>query len=138
MANSDGTQKAVVNVGAVIIGIFFFFLFCVSPVILPSEIGSYPAKKMPDNSLMPLNRTIYKISPMSDTIVYWTPGIAGTPQKLVNCAIRNKKNWVGYYPDGSGPVEMRKGKEVADDNYPDEIYIGKYHWWLLHFKSNFQ
>lgn len=132
MANKGSTKQTVENVGAIFIGILIFFYFFIWPEVLPSQIGSYPAQKQLDQSLMPLNRTIYKVNPLLHTIIYWMPGIYETPHKLVNCVVRDKKNWVGHYPDGSGSVEMRKGKIATKD--PNEVYIGKYHWWLRHFE----
>jgi len=132
MANGEGSKKAVENIGAIFLGLILFFFFFIRPDTLPSQIGSYPAQKQPDQSLMPLNRTVYKVNPLLHTIIYWMPSINETPRKLVDCVVRDKKNWVGHYPDGSGSVEMRKGKIVSED--PNEVYIGKYHWWLRHFE----
>ncbi|MCJ7778068.1 MAG: hypothetical protein MUP16_07135, partial [Sedimentisphaerales bacterium] len=52
---------------AVIVGVWFTIIFG----ILPKEIGSYPAQKQGDGTLMPLNRTIYKVHPFTQTIIYW-------------------------------------------------------------------
>jgi len=131
MINKGRNKQTVEEVGAILIVILIFFYFFIWPEVLPSQIGSYPAQKQLDQSLMPLNRTIYKVNPLLHTIIYWMPRIYETPHKLVNCVVRDKKNWVGHYPDGSGFVEMRKGKIVTED--PNEVYIGKYHWWLRHF-----
>ncbi|MCX5637391.1 MAG: hypothetical protein NTX52_06830 [Planctomycetota bacterium] len=131
MSNGKGSKNAVENVGAIFLGLIFFFFIFIWTDILPSQIGSYPVRKQPDQSLIPLNRTVYKVNPMLHTIIYWMPGIDETPRKLVDCVVRDKKNWIGYYPDGSGSVEMRKGKIVTGG--PNEVYIGKYHWWLRHF-----
>jgi hypothetical protein len=120
------------NSGAIFLILILFFFFLVWPDILPSQIGSYPTQRQPDQSLIPLNRTIYKVNPLLHTIIYWMPGIDETPRKLVDCVVRDRKNWIGYYSDYSGFVEMRKGKIVTDD--PNEVYIGKYHWWLRHFE----
>ena len=132
MADRKDSKEVVESIVAVFLSLIFIFFFFVWPAILPSQIGSYPAQKHPDQSLMPLNRTVYKVNPLLHTIIYWMPGIDETPHKLVNCVVRDKKNWVGHYPDGSGSVEMRKGKIATED--PNEVYIGKYHWWLRHFK----
>ena len=131
MANEESSKKTVESIGAVFIGIIIFLYFFILPDVLPSQIGSYPAQRQSDQSLIPLNRTVYKVNPLLHTIIYWMPGLYETPRKLVDCVVRDKKNWVGHYPDGSGSVEMRKGKIVTED--PNEVYIRKYHWWLRHF-----
>lgn len=129
---SDGEDsKTAETIGAAFLALIIFFLLFIRPEILPSQIGSYPAQKQPDQSLITLNRTVYKVNPLLHTVIYWTPGIHEIPRKLVGCVVRDKKNWVGYYSDGSGSVQMRKGKIVTED--PNEVYIGKYHWWLRHF-----
>jgi len=130
-AKEQGTKQAVETVGGVFLGLIFLFYFFVWPDVLPSRIGGYPVQKQADESRIPLNRTVYKVNPLLHTIIYWMPGVDETPRKLANCVVRNKKNWIGYYADGSGSVEMRKGKIVSED--PNEVYIGKYHWWLRHF-----
>lgn len=131
MENVKRITTTVETIGAVFIAFFFIFWFVVWPDIFGEQIGSYPAMRQADGNLIPLNRTIYKVNPLMQTIIYWTPGIYETPRKLVGCAVRNKKNWMGYYPDSSGSVEMRKGKIVPED--PNDIYLGRCHWWLLHF-----
>jgi len=132
MENEKRITTAVETIGAVFIAFFFIFLFVVWPDIFGEQIGSYPAMRQADGTLIPLNRTIYKVNPLMQTIIYWMPGIDETPRKLVDSAVRNKKNWIGYYSDGSGAVEMRKGKIVTDD--PNDIHVGRWHWWLLHFR----
>ena len=132
MANEESTKRTAETIGAIFVGMLFTFYFIIWPEVFPSQIGSYPAQRQPDQSLIPLNRTVYKVNPLSHTIIYWMPGIDETPRKLVNCVVRDKKNWAGHYPDGSGSVEMRKGKIVTEG--PNEVYIGKYHWWLRHFE----
>ncbi len=132
MENEKHTKKAVESVGGILIGIILICWFIVWPEIFPTEIGSYPAMRAEDGNLIPLNRIIYKVNPLMQTIIYWMPGVQETPQKLVNCAVRDRKNWIGYYTDDSGAVEMRKGRIVTDD--PNDIYVGRYRWWLLHFE----
>lgn len=130
MANEESTR---LNVDvAICAGILFTFFLVVGWDVLPSQIVSYPARKQSDQRLLILNRTVYKVNPLLHTIIYWMPGIDGTPCKLVDCVVRDKKNWVGHYPDGSGSVEMRKGKNVSED--PNIVYIGMCHWWLLFFE----
>jgi len=131
MENEKHVVRAVENVSVVFIATILFFWFIIWPDIFGEQIGSYPAQRLANGTLMPLNRTIYQVNPLMQTIVYWMPGIYETPYKLVNCAVRNKENWIGYYPDGSGTVEMRKGRIVTDD--PNDIQVGRCHWWLLHF-----
>lgn len=132
MENEKRTTEAV-GVLAVFILCFFLgvFLFDIVPNFFPTQIVSYPARRLADGTLMPLNRTTYKVNPLMQTIIYWTPSICEMPGKLVDCVVRNRKNWIGHYPDGSGTVGMHKGKIVTGD--PNDIYVGCCHWWLLTF-----
>ena len=132
MENGKLINRNIETVGAIIIAAIFLFWIFLFPEITPKKIGSYPAQRLTDGTLMPLNRTIYKVNPLMQTIIYWMPGINETPSRLVDCAVIDKKNWIGYYPDGSGAAKMRKGRIVTDD--PNDIYVGRCHWWLLHFE----
>ena len=132
MENGKLISRNIETVGAIIIAAIFLFWIFLFPEITPKKIGSYPAQRLTDGTLMPLNRTIYKVNPLMHTIIYWMPGIDETLKKLIECAVRDRKNWIGYYLDGSGAVKMRKGRIVTDD--PNDIYVGRCHWWLLHFE----
>ena len=46
--------------------------------------------------------------------------------------MRDHKNWIGYMPGGTGPVEMRKGKRVVYAGDPNVVFLGRSHWWLVH------
>jgi hypothetical protein len=131
MKNEKRNTQAVGIIEGVLIFFLLVFLFDVGPDLLPTQIVSYPASRLADGTLLPMNRTTYKVNPLMQTIVYWMPGIDETPRKLVDCVVRDKKNWIGYFPDRSGTVEMRKGRIVTD--YPNYIYVGRCHWWLLTF-----
>ena len=93
------------------------------------QITSYSAWKGEDGEWIPLNRTVYKVNPAEQTIIYWAPGIYEVPNKLVNCIVRDRKNWVGEYLDGSGKVMMENGREVSDQE--GIIYIGRIRWQLM-------
>jgi hypothetical protein len=135
MENEKRTTEAVGVLAVFIASVLGFFLgvflFDIVPNFFPTQIVSYPARRLADGTLMPLNRTTYKVNPLMQTIIYWMPGIDEMPGKLVDCAVRNRKNWIGYYPDGSGAVGMHKGKIVTGD--PNDIYVGRCYWWLLNF-----
>lgn len=113
---------------------FFFWILLIGLAIFlfgdtfSNHITSYPIIKK-ENFTMALNRTIYEVNKKEQTIIYWMPGLEIPPEKLVDCVVRDKKNWIGYFPDRSGHIEMRKGKIVSNEN--DTIYVGKLHWWLL-------
>lgn len=132
MENGKHTKQIVETIVAVFFAAILIFWFFVWPAIFPTPIGSYPVQRQEDGTLIPLNRTIYKVNPLMQTIIYWMPGIDESPKRLIGCAVRDKKNWSGYYPDGSDTVKMCKGKIATVD--PNEIYVGRYHWWLLHFE----
>lgn len=130
--NTKRITQAVEGVGVVFIAAVLFFWMFGWADISSKQIGSYPTQRLADGTVIPLNRTIYKVNPFVHTVIYWMPDIDETPRSLVNCTVRDKKNWVGSYYDGSGTVEMRKGRIVTDD--PNITYVGRSHWWLLHFE----
>ncbi|HBG27596.1 MAG: hypothetical protein A2Y10_15840 [Planctomycetes bacterium GWF2_41_51] len=135
MENSKTVIRPTENIGFILILIAILFYFFIMPDIVPQEVTSYPAQKLENGKLLPLNKTVYKVNPFMQTIIYWMPGIAETPSKLVNCIIKDRKNWIGYYSDGSGLVEMRKGKLVPNNVPNDYIYINRFHWWMLSLKN---
>jgi hypothetical protein len=105
-----------------------------------SEITVYPAmcKGVLKNGhcnglLIGLNRTTYKVSFKRQEIVYWMPGIYEQPRRLVNCVVRDRKNWVGEYQDGSGKEIMIKGKLSEEPPSKYYFYVTKWRWWYAHF-----
>ncbi|MFC1764084.1 hypothetical protein ACFL6U_18670 [Planctomycetota bacterium] len=129
-------RRRTVTFFAFLTGVLIVLAWHMISVILPSTIGSYPAQKLENGDLRPLNRTIYKVNPFTQTVIYWKPGVNETPKRLVDCVVRNKKNWIGYFPGGSGPVQMLKGTRVRYTNDPDNIvYVDDLRWWLLHYTS---
>jgi hypothetical protein len=84
-----------------------------------------------------LNRATYRINEARAEVTYWHPGLDFEPLKLINCTIRNNRNWTCDYPDGMGSVSMRDGltkRNTADKN-DGWIYVRKYQWWYLHVAS---
>lgn len=135
MADRENTKRITLtskNVGIIFIAAVVFFRIFIWADISSKQIGSYPAQRLADGTVITLNRTIYKVNPLVQTVIYWMPDFDEPPRSLVNCTVRDKKNWVGSYYDGLGTVEMRKGRIVSDD--PNFIYVGRLHWWLLHFE----
>ena len=129
MNNENRVIKALGELGvALIVLSACFWRFVVVPEVCPS-IGSYPTKKNASGNDTPLNRTIYKIYPLTQAIVYWMPGFDETPRRLVNCVVRSEENWIGYYPDQSGSVQMLKGKIVTEDVAIN--YVSWWRWWLM-------
>ena len=121
-------------------------LFAVFLVILcvGSSCGSfdgtvtvYPVGKFSktDTETHPLNRTVYKVSFETQTVVYWMPGLYEVPERLVNCKVRDKYNWQGEYPDHSGEVKMVDGVIINDD--PDVKYVSSIYWHYLNSKGKF-
>lgn len=124
----DEEKTTRINTGIITL-VLFLLTFIWWNVLFSSEIVSYPTTK-DNNNTLPLNRTIYKVNESEQTVIYWMPGFSNPPSKLANCVVRDKKNWIGHYPDGSGSVYMSKGKIVPDENI-DLKYVNKYYWWLL-------
>jgi hypothetical protein len=124
-------MKIVQIVGGILIVISLVLFFAGAFGNGNEKIVSYPAMKQPDGTLTPLSKTTYRVNSLTQTIIYWMDlgTILDTPGKLVDCVVRDKKNWSGYYPDKSGRVQMYKGKIIFDD--PNTISIGRCHWWFI-------
>ena len=93
----------------------------------------YPTMNAISGERVTLWRTVYKASFEAQTVVYWYPWWRETPEKLINCTVRDKNNWVGEYADHSGKVEMVDGRIVTDT--PGRIYGSSFYWWSLKFKE---
>jgi hypothetical protein len=98
----------------------------------------YPVGKFSksDTKTHPLNRTSYKASFETQTVVYWMPGLMEALQRLVNCAVRDKYNWRCARPENlSWEIRMVDG-EIADHD-PDVKYVYSFVWHYLNIKSHF-
>jgi hypothetical protein len=116
---------------SVFLMIFWVLTSCGSS--FDGSVTVYPTRKTDTGKRFPLNRTTYKASFETQTVVYWMPGLYEVPQRLVNCIVRDKYNWVGEYIDHSGKVQMVDGKIVNDT--PDTIYVSSFSWWYLVIKG---
>ena len=93
----------------------------------------YPTKKTFSGERIPLMRIAYKASFETQMVVYWYPGWRDIPERLINCTVRDKYNWVGEYIDHSGKVEMVDGRIISKT--PDTIYVSFFYWWYLVIKE---
>jgi hypothetical protein len=93
-----------------------------------------------------LNPTTYRVFADQQLVVYWTPGIRDTPEKLSNCVVRDIRNWVCKYNDGSAELQMNDGvfsestnrnmytKEGFDFHVEFEArtrYVSMWRWWQI-------
>ena len=108
------------------------------------EVTVYPAKcyeqlKSVENCrrYYSLHRTRYKINEARAEVTYWMPdledtGLAQQVARLVDCAIRDARNWTCQYPDGSGTVTVRDGQEKQYNIAGYQvIYVRKHQWWAM-------
>jgi len=114
-------------------------MFLISLCVLTScgssfdgSVTVYPTEKTFSGKRIPLLRTAFKASFETQTVVYWYPGIRETPERLINCTVRDNYNWVGEYIDHSGRVEMVDGRILSYS--PNKVYVSSFYWWYLHFK----
>ncbi len=78
-----------------------------------------------------LRTTNYRVVPERGEVVYWADEQIEL-NKLVNCAIRDSKNWTCTYHDGSGPVVARDGLLPAYlTGARPTISLRRYQWWYL-------
>jgi len=110
----------------IVIGIVFGWAWLAT---FGGRIGSYPAVRLANGSLRYLPRTIYKVNPSSQTVVFWKPGVCNTPQRLTDCVVFDRRNWTGHY--GIKWVEMQKGKRTYEFEGTNIVPIGSLHWWFL-------
>lgn len=83
--------------------------------------------------LLPLNKSVYKISYQNQSVIYWTPNIFEEPRRLYNCIVRNKNNWSCEYSDKSAKLIMINGKfseEVKNNSFNNnDSYVSRLRWW---------
>ena len=105
---------------------------------LRNQVTVYPVLETKDLGLLPLNRTVYKIFPDSQIVIYWSPGINEVPRKLAKCVVRDRLHWQCEYPDRSATLTMNDGefKELsAQKGHVDNLkYVSCWKWWMLHFR----
>jgi hypothetical protein len=100
----------VVILGIIIISRIFDWGF------LTSEITSYSVQckeKLELGSckepLVVLNPTTYKVSSGEQEVLYWIEGVGGI-DRLIKCAVKDRKNWSCKYNDESGEFGFTDGR----------------------------
>lgn len=103
-----------------------------------NQVTVYPVLETKDSGLLPLNKTVYKVFPESQTVIYWNPGSDEIPRKLANCTVRDRLHWQCEYSDRSATLMMNGGefkKLSAKKDYVDDTqYVSGWKWWMLHIK----
>jgi hypothetical protein len=95
------------------------------------KIVVYKVWKDTDGTLTPLNRTVTRVNPSRQTIIYWRPGEFEVPKKLVDCVVRNRNNWVGYHHETYEKVEMSKGVIIEENIDSGVRQVNGFRWWIL-------
>ena len=70
-------------------------------------------------------------------IAYWTE--TGTPARLTDCTVRDRRNWECWYKDRTGRLSMANGtfrdeirNAALDRDVFDSIrYVPKWKWWAI-------
>ncbi len=117
-------------------------LFFVWPVfdVIGNRVTVYPIWKTNEGTLVPANRSVYKVFPETQTVIHWMPGISEVPDRLAKCSVRDRLNWRCEYPDGSGVLTMDNGsfseesKQKTDFLGPTFTYTSRLNWWRLMFE----
>lgn len=79
--------------------------------------------------LSALGATTYTINSARAEVYYDSLGI---PERLVNCAILDAKNWRCAYQDGSGHVTVLDGLEALKRGHESfRFSIYRYQWWYV-------
>jgi hypothetical protein len=106
-----------------------------------NQVTVYPVLETKDLGLLPLNRTVYKVFPESQTVIYWIPGIDEIPRKLGKCVVRDRLHWQCEYLDGSAMLMMNDSEfkvfTAKKENYyaANYEYVSCWKWWLLQIKG---
>ena len=113
---------------------------------IDSKITSYPAlcKGKVNNGvcsgkILRLNRSIYKVSVKRQEVIHWMPNVFEEPQKITDCIIRDRNNWVCKYSDGSGGIKVIRGK--FEDSKQGKtsggifFYLPWWHWWFINLSQ---
>ena len=99
----------------------------------------YPVMKTDRGVLVPLNRSIYKVFPETQTVIYWMPDLQEVPTRLAKCGVRDRLHWKCEHSDGSAILSMDGGsfssesKSIKDRDNPQILYTGRLEWWRLSF-----
>lgn len=123
--------RRLVEVGALLAGLVIYFM----AEGARDEVTVYPARcvtPLADGScrqLLPLSRTVYRASPDTGTVVYWSRDIAdATPAKLSDCAILDSTNWTCQR--STALLRMREGIGSRGDFglEPGVVFVRWWHW----------
>lgn len=124
--------RRLVEVAALLAGLAIFFM----AEGARDEVTVYPARCITPladgscRSLMPLSRTVYRVTPDTGTVVYWSRDIAdATPAKLSDCAIHDAGNWT--CPRAAALLRMRDGVGSRSD-FGLEAGVVFVRWWHWH------
>ena len=97
--------------------------------ILPnSSVTTYPVVREGGKAYR-LPRIIYKASFESQTVISWAPGLGLPPNRLENCTVWDKNNWIAHDRLG-GTISMKNGK-IDVGNTPDVEYTNWIEWYFL-------
>jgi len=119
---------------ALVSGLFFAW-----PVVdaVRNQVTVYPVMTTDQGTLVPLNRSVYKVFPDTQTVIHWMPGISEVPDRLAKCAVRDRLHWRCQYSDGSAVLTMNDGalsSESTQGNRERDIsYTSRLTWWKLMF-----
>jgi hypothetical protein len=119
-------------IGVVVIALVLFF----EPLTeaFRNQVTVYPIGTAKDGALFPLNPSVYKVFPESQSVVHWMPGVDSAPSRLDKCAVRDRLNWRCEYSDGSAVLSMDNGKFRVDARIGDRLapdptrYVSRSEW----------
>lgn len=100
-----------------------------------NEITVYPILETKEYGSIPLNRTVYKVFPETQIVIYWSPGVEEAPQRLKKCVVRNRQNWQCEYPDGSGMLTMSDGNFKESAFVGNAKYVSWWKWYMIQIKA---
>jgi len=129
-----GLAGLVLGAVALVSGLFFAW-----PAldVAKNQVTVYPVMMTAQGTLVPLNRSVYKVFPETQTVIHWMPGISEVPDRLAKCSVRDRLHWRCEYPDGSAVLTMDGGvfssESAQEDRERDISYTSRLKWWKLMF-----
>jgi hypothetical protein len=59
----------------------------------PKDVAVYPLRTIGDGQPQPIGMAVYRVDVSRQDVMWWRPGIADSPERLLNCAVRDAENW---------------------------------------------
>ena len=78
----------------------------------PQEITVYPMNTIGNGPSYAAEIAVYRVDVQKQDVMFWRPGVVESPERLLNCAVRDSTNWRcdTQVAGDSGVVIMERGQ----------------------------